>query len=463
MLTITPYVFAFFIIIAFSQQVIVGGDIWIRLTSGRYVLEEHAIPRSDPFSFTAYGHAWIDHEWIMGVAMYLMYRVHYEVIVVVFALLAIAPFALMHRHVLKAHNSPWLPTLGLVAVAIVSAWRTYPPRPALINPIFFALLLILIDQRRNTALGEGSKRVWLAVPLMFVWANTQAGFMAGFGVLAVWAAICFFEKRDLLLALAVSVASISVGLVNAYGFRLYTYTLWASIGGSADRRFVQEWLSPDFHTPLNWPYAFALLVALRFTGRRMDPFRQIMLIGTIMASLLSRRFQPFFAVALILGVAPLLPQMRPLSRRHLRLLSYAVTPLFAIPAALFAITVPDGSPSSAQPHMALAFVRERYPDEHVFARIDVSSWMTYEGEPVFFDARTSQVYSNQLVEEYFDLEAARGDWEGTLDKYGINVMLVDADTPLAPALERRRWHNVLVDGDTILFVRPDSAADERSD
>lgn len=452
-LTIAPYACAFFVI-AFLRQVTYGGDLWVRLATGRLVFETRDVPRVDSFSFSSYGAQWIDHEWIMGTVMYLMYRVHYEFVVISLALLALAPFVLMHRHVLKNGSNPWLPTVGVVAVAIASAWRNYPPRPALVNPFCFAVLLILIDSHRLRKMSDGRLTPALfAIPLLFVWANLQAGFMAGFAVLAVWNAVCFIERRDRRLALAVAVGSFCIGFLNAYGWHLYSYTIWASIGGSADRNVVQEWLSPDFHSVLNWPHAFGIVLVLWLGVGATEPFRRVILITTLMASLLSARFEPLFAVSLIFAIAPSLKPVAAPTRGQLRLLSYLALPFILLPAIFFFGTVSGASPSAHEPNAALAYVRREYPGVHVLATIGFSSWFTYEREPVFIDGRTSQVYSNEIVQDYFDLERVRGNWTATLDKYHINVMIVDRDSELEHALSNAGWQRVFVDVSASVLTR----------
>jgi hypothetical protein len=37
------------------------------LASGRWILSERAVPRADPFSLTAAGTPWLDHEWLFQV------------------------------------------------------------------------------------------------------------------------------------------------------------------------------------------------------------------------------------------------------------------------------------------------------------------------------------------------------------------------------------------------------------
>ena len=74
---------------------------------------------------------------------------------------------------------------------------------------------------------------------MFLWANLQAGFLAGLAALGVWTVACFVEKRDRLLALIITLASAGVGLLNAYGWDLYSYTLRAITSNTPDRQYVQ--------------------------------------------------------------------------------------------------------------------------------------------------------------------------------------------------------------------------------
>src|ERR1017187_5100612 len=49
-------------------------DIFWHLASGRYMLENHRIPRLDVFSFTAAGHPWVNHEWLFQIPAFLAVR-----------------------------------------------------------------------------------------------------------------------------------------------------------------------------------------------------------------------------------------------------------------------------------------------------------------------------------------------------------------------------------------------------
>ena len=45
-------------------------DFWWHLKTGSLILSREAVPRVDPFSFTAVEAPWVDHEWLSQVLMY---------------------------------------------------------------------------------------------------------------------------------------------------------------------------------------------------------------------------------------------------------------------------------------------------------------------------------------------------------------------------------------------------------
>ena len=45
-------------------------DFWWQLKAGQLVVTTHSVPRTDVFSYTAFGHEYIDHEWLFQVTQY---------------------------------------------------------------------------------------------------------------------------------------------------------------------------------------------------------------------------------------------------------------------------------------------------------------------------------------------------------------------------------------------------------
>ncbi len=390
----------------------------------------------------------------MGAVLYLLNSVNYELVVVVMGLLVLLPFLIMHRYALHKGAQP-LATIGLVAIAMASAWRNYPPRPALLNPLFFAVLVIMIDKARSRRAGHASwMPVALVIPMMFVWANVQAGFMIGLAVLAAWAAVAIVERRNRLVAVGAALGAALVGLINAYGWHLYTYTISSSFGAKPDRLYVQEWFSPDFHSPLNWPFLPAMILALYVGLRSMDVFIRVLLVATLCAALISMRFQPFFAVALILAVAPQLPATRLPKLPVLRAMAFGSALVIGFLALLFVVAATSVTSTSQAPARGLAFLRANYPDEHVLASITFSNWLVYQDYPVFVDGRTTQVYPDQLMQDYFKVDLVQGNWEDVLNKHDINIVMTERDSRLAAALSFKRWNQVFAGKVELIFVRP---------
>src|SRR3954454_10727014 len=49
-------------------------DIWWHMRNAQYLFQHHQFPRTDMYSFTLAGHAWISHEWLPEIPYYISYR-----------------------------------------------------------------------------------------------------------------------------------------------------------------------------------------------------------------------------------------------------------------------------------------------------------------------------------------------------------------------------------------------------
>ena len=70
---------AFFIILVIglflmTMRPIADPDYWWHLKTGQVILETHAIPHTDPFSYTKAGAPWITHEWLIEILMYGIFK-----------------------------------------------------------------------------------------------------------------------------------------------------------------------------------------------------------------------------------------------------------------------------------------------------------------------------------------------------------------------------------------------------
>ena len=109
-------------------------DMWWHLATGRYVVEEHVIPREDMFSYTAAGRRWFAHEWLTDVLMYLLYRAGgTSALIVVASLVVTATFMLVYHSARSGEagdrDAPPYVAVFTVLVAAFASAITWGARP----------------------------------------------------------------------------------------------------------------------------------------------------------------------------------------------------------------------------------------------------------------------------------------------------------------------------------------------
>jgi hypothetical protein len=72
--------------------------------------------------------------------------------------------------------------------------------------------------------------------------------------------------------------------------------------------------------------------------------------------------------------------------------------------------------------------------------------------PVFVDGRTD-LYSDEVIDEWLGIVQAEEGWQELLEKYGIQVILIEPYWPLVKVLEFERWERRYQDDHAVIFVR----------
>src|SRR5579872_4165879 len=61
-------------VFAIARKGLADPDIWWHLRNAEYLFREFKWPRADMYSYTVYGHAWINYEWLAEIPYYLAWR-----------------------------------------------------------------------------------------------------------------------------------------------------------------------------------------------------------------------------------------------------------------------------------------------------------------------------------------------------------------------------------------------------
>jgi hypothetical protein len=475
----------FLALFAMSARATVDPDLWWHLATGRTIVETRSIPRHDVFSYTVPDHEWVTHEWLAQVAMYGLYRIGgLPALLLATCVIVVISFALVY---VQCEGRPHVAVFAVLLGALASA-VTWGPRPQMLTMGLAATCTLLLNCYR-----AGRRwALWLYPALTALWVNLHSGFPVGLVllglVLASEGAAHLLDRQepetltphqmgDLALALG---ASVLAALLNPNGLRILTYP-FETLGSGAMQRYIQEWASPDFHRPEYWPLALLFLggaASLALSARRRSLTDVGLLYAFALAALHAARHIPLYAVVatpivtryLVKRPPPAPSEWRPSpirmsaqgGRPWLILLNWTLVLLLALGAgARVAWVLRDNRDVDAEhyPVAALAYLEANgLSGRRMFNSYNWGGYLLWRGYPVFIDGR-ADVYGDAFMDEYVLAYQLRGDWRRPLERYGVELVLIESGASLEALLnESAQWTRVYRDELAVVFVRKDRSA-----
>jgi len=264
-------------------------DVWGHLAYGRQITAAKSLPTTEPLMALSEGVRFLDTAWLTQVAAFAAYE-QFGVLSLTFmySVSITACIGLLVWRVYKRTESVFFSLLAFGAFTAVNWMQLAIIRPQLAGMLCFMALFVLLTSKQ---IGWFQ---WLGVPIVFaLWANMHGSFPAGILLLACFffgRAIDVFRKTRKPFAFlkdgqtwryfALLELGIFAALINPYGFGIYPEVLGFAAQGNLGDLF--EW------GPLNlrmiqgrWAAvaAMALIVAYRYTPRRVSATELLMLVG----------------------------------------------------------------------------------------------------------------------------------------------------------------------------------------
>lgn len=482
---------AFISIFTLAVQAPADNDTWWHLTSGRLILQRAELLFSDPFSHTRLGTPWINYSWLSDVLLYAVYALAGWVgLSLLVAAIVTLAFWLVFC---QSTKSPFLRAFGVIWGAITSS-LVWSARPHLLCFVWIALSAYLLDRYKR---HDGRLLPWLPL-IMLVWANMHGGYYSvGLMLMLCYLIgealnrLCYHDADPVLSGprwrhlLLVTLLCVLVVGINPNTWQLWLYPFrTVSIGVLRD--FIQEWQSPDFH--LIWQQPFLLLLfllglGLTRSGRAAD-FTDLMLCAMWAAwSLFAARNIAVFALVSV----PILVRYLRLAWEHQRLiwqrasyfqarLTYARTsPRRGLASAvnwLLLVTIGfvasvkiyttltrtalDQAVHAGLPRDAVAYVQSQRLAGPLFNSYNWGGYLLFSLWPdylVFVDGRTD-LYGDAFLREYLRIHLAEEGWSDLLLKYGVRLVLVESNSPLARALQQQPdWEEAYRDALAAVYTR----------
>lgn len=454
-------------------------DAWWHLRTGRWMLDNHAIVRSDLYTYTVPGAPWTDHEYLSQILFYGLDKVGgLLALSVFFGAVVWAGFWFIYLRIRQHLHAPLIAGIGLFigAIAGIAVWG---PRPQMFDFFFSAVTLYLIERY---LIGK-SRALWFLPLIVVAWANLHGGFVFAFFFLAISALAVAIQwllsrARHLLMTLrtfaVVGVLSVVASLMTPNGPSLFLY-VWRTQFSSQQSSFIAEWQSPDFHMLNMLGFeAMLLLVLIGFAWRRPRLLDVLLVVASGVLALRAWRFIPLFVVP----ATPLLVwqwsepwarlrgwlKARPIGQPR-EWIGEGVAMLLGLAIVagigLSAYTL-RGQAASTQANYPVAAADWLTAHPNVGTRMfNEYSWGGYLSYRFYPDPNRrvfiygeAELVGDQLLAQYVEVNQLHSDWMQVLDQWGVDYVLFPADKPLDAALAAAPgWHLAYSDSVADIFVR----------
>jgi type IV secretory pathway VirB2 component (pilin) len=254
------------------EGLLADADIGWHIRTGEWIIDHHAVPHQDLYSFSKAGATWYAWEWGSDVIYGGLHRMAglKGVTLLAGVLIALFGWTLLRRMVGRGVHLLWAMIVSLLGVGAASIH--FLARPHLFTLLFLSIAVWMIELDRTEASEKSARRLWLLVPLTVVWTNLHGGFLALIAVLgltavgvAVEAFIVRGSFRTALRYLALAAACAAASLINPYGYHLHVHVA-QYLRSDWIRNTIQEFQSPIFRSENILQFEALMLIGLVATG-----------------------------------------------------------------------------------------------------------------------------------------------------------------------------------------------------
>jgi len=444
---------------------LIPNDFFPYLRIGEEIFHLGKIPTTEFMTYTQYGSPASYPYWFSSILFLEIYKLGGVTLTSVFTLICIGGFYSLLWLALKDLNiSSASSGLILIFTGLIGA-LFFVTRPQILAfPLFgLAIYIILRWQKKEY------RYLWVLPIIAFLWANIHGSFIILF-ILLISASIFGLGDRKRLILFAI--ISLFATLINYYGFELWV-NIFSVVGNSTNQLFGVEWGPPVNRGWQFTLYFIGILFIPLFTAyskTKVNLLYWVWFIGFGWMSLQSVRyifwFLPFEAIILSLLLNPIVEKLTVNSTRFQRRsfnliigICLLLLPLTLLPNFRSGRLAQDypaldkGTPIAA----ALWLKNNPHLPDNLWSNFNYSTYLTYAlPDRKLFSSNRIEDLSIAQVEDYFQISAAKYDFQSILAKYNINIVLAssDQDPDLDKALSSSNaWSEIYRDQQAVIFLR----------
>ena len=449
------------LMLAGSGALLGDSDTYWQIAVGQWILDHHAMPRVDVYSFTKAGETWTSSSWLSQV----LYATSYNLAgwtgpVVLAATCIAATFALLVQ--ILGRRIPAAYAVAIAIAALSLSMGHFLARPhVLVLPILLAWANGLMSASER---GQAPSP-WL-LPLMGLWANLHGGFLFGlvlvgaFALDALWNAERAQQRSVALRWAAFGIGALIACCATPYG--------WGSILAARKildlgelLHLIYEWMPANFSKLSVFELTILMLIAgALYGGVKLTPPRIALVLGLLHMALAHVRNVEIFALLLpIVVVAPVASQFALKPAWTAR--TGASMPVMAVVMILLgcwtwllAANTPFAPPERHSPAAAVEALKAHNP-KRVLNDLPFGGYLIWRQLPVFIDGRA------ELYGEAFDIAYYRAmqlkdvnQFLDILKRWDIDAVLLTPHTPAVGLLDHLGgWRRAYADDNAVLHVR----------
>ncbi|MFH0948087.1 MAG: tetratricopeptide repeat protein [Elusimicrobiota bacterium] len=213
-------------------------DVWLHLSSGRYILNNFKVPQLDPFSYTAAHREYVDSHWLYQVFLYLFYSTMgffglfiYQLLVIGAIFYVLFRVGMLRVPILSEQSNLFYVSATCIFLTLLISNHRFLYRPEMFSYLFAVLFVLILESR---------KKLYFLPIVQILWTNTHGFFIFGpiiIGCYFIGELICKKQlvRQILLLGILCILACILACFINPYGYKLaaYPFLLFTEIGSKA--------------------------------------------------------------------------------------------------------------------------------------------------------------------------------------------------------------------------------------
>jgi len=425
-----------FAAVLFPPRMLADGDIYWHIAAGRWMIDNTAVLRIDPFSLTKIGHPWQTLSWLSDVVTALAYvGLSWSGVLLSFATAtAIAAGVLAWR----LSRQFGVPALCLVlALSFAPAAGALLARPTLLALPLFVVWLAGLMRARGPSLK--------LVAVMILWANLHASFMIGLMLTASFGVEAVLEHRRAWRGWSVFAAlALAASLVTPYGLD--------TLVDAAHRIGAENWATFGGLVAVAVPASLAL--------RNTSGVKPLRIAALIWLGFLAYRSGPdrilFVAAAPLMVAEPLarLLRQQPLEQRWRWWKAAAFVVVIAAIAGLRLAMPAERGDDTFTPATALAQVPAAVLHTPVLNERRFGGYLIFNDVRPFIDSR-STFYGEEFVGRYRRMTRPDEDFLAvSLAHYHIRWTIFATGSPVVHAMDGMKgWHRLYSDTIAVVHVR----------